>query len=139
MSSGDAAEDGRRELLHLAGELVRRALHRAEARDGELGRVGAGEAGVRVPVAVVAGAHGDVVGRAAEDVGDDLRRRRLVSLSLRDGSERDDDLAEDVELDGRDLVVAGELQLRVEDHRLAEVVRPGVERRADADAEQLAA
>ena len=85
-----------------------------EARDGELARVGAGEARVRVPVRVVADAHVDRVGRAAEDVGDDLRGRRLVALALRRRAERDHDLAEDVELDGRDLAVARELQLRVE-------------------------
>ena len=85
------------------------------------------------------GAHVHVVGRDAEDVRDDLRGRRLVALALRHGAERDDDLAEDVELHRRHLVVAGELELRVEQLRLAEVVRAGVERRADADAEQLAA
>ena len=89
---------------------------------------------MRVPVRVVTGAHVHVVDRALEDVGDDLRRRRLVPLALRRRAERDDDLAEDVELDRRDLVVARELQLRVDHARLAEVVRAGVERRADADA-----
>ena len=54
---------------------------------------------MRVPVRVVAGADGDVVGRAADDVGDDLRRGRLVPLPLRRRPERDDDLAEDVQLD----------------------------------------
>ena len=85
------------------------------------------------------GTHVDVVGRDAEDVGDDLRRGRLVALALRRRAERDDDLAEDVELDRRHLVVARELQLRVDELRLAEVVRAGVERRADADPEQLPA
>ena len=85
------------------------------------------------------GAHVDVVGRDAEDVGDDLRGRRLVPLPLRHRAERDDDLAEDVELHRRDLVVARELQLGVEQLRLAEVVRARVERRADAEAEQLPA
>ena len=94
---------------------------------------------MRVPVAVVPGADVDVVGRAPEDVGDHLRRRRLMALPLRHGAERDDDLAEDVELDRRDLVVAGELQLGIQDHRLSEVVRARVERRADPDAEQLPA
>ena len=133
------AEDARAEPPDLVGEHLRRALDGAETRDGELARVGAGEAGVRVPVAVVAGPDVDVVGRDAEDVRDDLRRGRLVALALRRRPERDDDLAEDVELHGRDLVVARELQLRVQERRLAEVVRPGVERRADADAEQLPA
>ena len=137
--AGHAAEDHRAEPLDLLGEHVGRALHGAQPGDRELARVRAGEAGVRVPVAVVAGAHVHVVDRAAEDVGDDLRRRRLVALPLRRRAERDDDLAEDVELDGRDLVVARELQLRVDHPRLAEVVRARVERRADADAEQLAA
>jgi hypothetical protein len=54
----------------------------------------------------VADADVHVVDRAAEDVGHDLRRGRLVPLSLWRRAERDDDLAEDVELDGRDLVVA---------------------------------
>ena len=80
-----------------------------------------------------------LVRRAAEDVGDDLRRRGLVPLALWHRSEGHHDLTEDVKLDGRDLVVAGELQLGVQDHRLPEVVRPGVERRADADPEELAA
>ncbi len=61
-----------------------------------------------------------------------------MPLSLRDGAESDDDLAEDVELDHRRLVVARELQLGVEELRLAEVVRAGVERRADPEPEQLA-
>jgi hypothetical protein len=86
----------------------------------------------------VAGAHVDVVDRAVEDVGHDLRRGRLVPLPLRRRAERDDDLAEDVELDRRDLVVARELELGVDEARLAEVVRTRVERRADPDAEQLA-
>ena len=139
MSSGRAAEDCRGELLHLAGELLGGAFDRAEPGDGELRGVGAREAGSRVPVRVVARPDVDVVGRAAEDLRDDLRRRRLVSLPLRHRAERHHDLAEDVELDRRDLVVAGELQLRVEDHRLAEVVRSGVERGADADPEELPA
>ena len=105
--------------------------------DRELARVGSREAGVRVEEGVVALAHVHLVGRAAEDVGDDLRRRRLVALPLRHRPERDDELAEDVELHRRRLVVPGELQLRVEQRRLAEVVRPGVERRADPDPEQL--
>ena len=81
----------------------------------------------------------DGVDVAAEDVRDDLRGGRLVALALRRRPERDDDLAEDVELDGRDLVVARELQVGVDQLRLAEVVRAGVEGRADAEAEQLAA
>ena len=108
-----------------------------EPRDGELAGVRAGEAGVRVPVAVVAGADVDGVGRDAEDVGDELRGGRLVPLALRDRTERDDDLAEDVELDRGHLVVARELELGVEQRRLAEVVRARVERGADADADEL--
>ena len=94
---------------------------------------------MRVPVAVVAGPHVHVVGRDAEDVGDDLGGDRLVALALRGRAERDDDLAEDVELHARHLVVARELEIRVQELGLPEVVRPRVERRADADAEQLAA
>ena len=86
----------------------------------------------------MAGADVHVIGRATEDLGDDLRRRRLVSLPLRHGAERHHHLAEDVELHGRDFVVPGELQLGVDDHRLAEIVRTGIERGADADAEALA-
>ena len=81
----------------------------------------------------------DHVDVAVEDVRDDLRRRRLVALALRRRAERDDDLAEDVELDRRDLVVAGELEVGVDQLRLAEVVRARVERGADPEAEQLAA
>ena len=92
-----------------------------------------------VPVAVVAGTDIHVVGRDLEDLGDYLRCSRLVALALRRRPERDDDLAEDVELDRRDLVVPRELELRVDERRLAEVVRARVERRADADAEQLPA
>ena len=116
---------------HLGG-----ALHGAETRDRELARVGAREAGVRVPVAVVARPHRDDVDVAAEDVGHDLRRRGLVPLPLRRRAERDDDLAEEVELDRRHLVVPRELQVGVDQLGLAEVVRPGVERRADPEAEQ---
>ena len=50
-------------------------------------------------------------------------RDRLVALPLRHGAEREDDLAEDVELDRRHLVVPRELELGVEERRLAEVVR----------------
>ena len=71
--------------------------------------------------------------------GDDLRGRRLVALALRRRPEGHDHLAEDVELDRRDLVVARELQLGVQELRLAEVVRPRVEGRADPEAEQLPA
>jgi hypothetical protein len=56
------AEDGGGEPPDLERELLGRALDRLQARDRELARVRAGEAGVRVPVAVVAGAHVDVVG-----------------------------------------------------------------------------
>src|SRR5204863_1049162 len=125
--------------LDLLREHLGRALDGREPGDRELRRIRAGEAGVRVPVAVVARTNVDVVDGAAEDVGDDLRRRRLVALSLRRRAERDDDLAEDVELDRRDLVVPRELELRVDQPRLAEVVRAGVESGADADAEELAA
>jgi hypothetical protein len=59
-------------------------------------------------------AHVHVVDRAAEDVGDHLGGRRLVALPLRRRAQRDDDLAEDVELHGRYLVVARELQLWVD-------------------------
>src|SRR6185437_3653989 len=61
----------------------------------------------------------------------------FVSLALRDGPERDDDLTEDVELRRRDLVVPGELKVRVQDHRLPEVVRSRIERGADPDSEDL--
>ena len=67
------AEDGSRELFHLACELVGGALHRAQTGDGELRRVRPREPGGRVPVGVVAGADVHVVGRATEDLGDDLR------------------------------------------------------------------
>ena len=86
----------------------------------------------------MSGADVNVVGRAAKDVRDNLRRRRLVPLPLRDGAERDHDLAEDVQLHGRNLVVPGELQLGVQNHRLPEVVCSRVERRANTEAEQLA-
>src|SRR5207342_1604273 len=70
---------------------------------------------------------------------DDLRRGRLVTLPLRDGAERDDDLAEDVELHGGRLVVPGELEVGIQERGLTEVVRPRVERRADPEAEELPA
>src|SRR4029079_18968485 len=116
----------------------RRRLHGAETRERELRRVRPGEAGVRVEPRVVPASDVHLVGRAAEDVRDDLGRRRLVPLHLRYGTERDYDLAEDVELHRRRLVVPRELQLRVEQCRLAEVVRPGIESRADPEPEQLA-
>ena len=94
---------------------------------------------MRVPVRVVPGPDVDVVGADAEDVGGHLRRDRLVPLALRDRAERQDDLAEDVELDRRHLVVPGELQVGIEQLRLAEVVRARIERRADPQAEQLPA
>ena len=133
------AEDAGRQRPDVGGEPVGRALDRAEAGDGELARVGAREAGVGVPVGVVADPDRDRRRVDAEDVGDDDRRRRLVALALRSRPEGDDDLAEDVELHRRDLVVARELQLRVDQPRLGEVVRAGVERRPDPEAEQLAA
>ncbi len=133
------AEHAGGELADVGGERVGGALDGAQAGDGELARVGAGEAGVRVPVGVVADADVDRGRVDAEDVGDDHRGGRLVPLALRRRAERDDDLAEDVELHRRDLVVPGELQLGVDQPRLGEVVRAGVERRADPEAEQLAA
>ena len=85
------------------------------------------------------GPYVDVVGADAEDVGGHLRRDRLVPLALRDRTERQNDLAEDVELDRRHLVVPRELQVGIEQLRLPEVVRARIERRADPQAEQLAA
>ncbi len=138
ISSGPVcSEDDRGQPPDLVGEQIGGSLDRAQAGDRELARVRPGEAGVCVPVAVVAGAHVHVVGGDAEDVGDDLGGDGLVALALRGRSEGDDDLAEDVELDARHLVVARELEIRVQELGLAEVVRPRVERRADADAEQL--
>ena len=132
-------EHERGELAHLRGQAVGRAL---DAPTGPRPRTGSR----RCPRSRRASSSTsrarrarDVVGRAAEDVGHDLRGRRLVALALRRRAQRDHDLAEDVELDGRDLVVARELQLRVDVLRLGEVVRARVERRADAEAEQLAA
>ena len=93
----------------------------------------------RVEPRVVAAADVHLLGRAAEDVGDHLSGRRLVALALRHRAEGDDDLAEDVELDGCRLVVPRELEIRVQERRLAEVVRPRVERRADPEAEELPA
>ena len=70
-----------------------------------------------------------------EDVGDDLRDRGLVPLTLRHRADGDDDLAVDIELGGGGLRIARERRLRIDDLRLAEVVGAGVERGADADAE----
>ena len=63
----------------------------------------------------------------------------VVSLALRRRPERDDDLPEDVQLDRGDLVVARELELRVQETRLPEVVGARVEGGADPDADELAA
>ena len=63
-------------------------IYGAEAGDGELARVRAREARVRVPVRVVAGPHVHELGVAAEDVRDDLRGGRLVALALRRRAER---------------------------------------------------
>jgi hypothetical protein len=134
---GHAAENGGRDRSDLAGELIDGALDRPEAGNRELARIRPGEAGVGVPVSVVARAHGDIVGRDSESIGDDLRCGRLVALSLRNRAERDDDLAEDVELDRRHLVVAGELQVRIQELRLPEVVRARVERRGDPNPSSL--
>src|SRR5579862_7383658 len=114
-ASTGTPEHRRRELLDLSREHLRRALHGAQTGDRELRRVRPREARMRVPVRVVAGADVHVVDRAPEDVGDDLGRGGLVTLALRRRAEGDDDLAEDVELDGRDLVVPRELQLRIDE------------------------
>ena len=109
-----ALEDHGRERSHLVGEVLDRALHRAEPGDRELARVRSGEAGMRVPVVVVSRPDLDDVHVAAQDVRRDLRRGRLVALPLGNGAERDDDLSEEVELRRRHLVVPGELELRVQ-------------------------
>ena len=79
-----------------------------------------------------------MLGRDVQDVGNDLRDRGLVSLTLRNGADGDDDFAVDVELGAGGLRIAGERRLRIDDLRLAEIVGAGIERGADADAEPAA-
>src|SRR4029079_610926 len=64
----DPAEDPAGEPADLEAQLLRSALPRLQTRDRELRRVRPGEAGVRVPVRVVARSYVDLVGRDAEDV-----------------------------------------------------------------------
>src|SRR5215469_6768431 len=73
-----------------------------------------------------------------QDVGDDLRDRRFVTLTLWDRAHGNDDFAVDVEFRARRLRVAGERRLWIHDLRLAEVVSAGIKRGADADAEPAA-
>ena len=134
-----AAEHARADLDDLAAQLLRRAHHGPQAGHRELARVGAGEADVGVRRLVVAGGDMDLIGAHAEDVGCDLRSGGLVALPLRAGPDRDRHLAVEIEPDDRRLAVARERQRRVDDPRLTKVVGAGVERRADADADPLAA
>ena len=105
----------RRELDHLVAEHLGGALDSTETGDGELARVRPREAGMRVEPRVVPAPDVHLVDGAPDDVGHHLRRGRLVALPLGHRPQRDDDLAEDVELGRRRLVVARELQLRVEE------------------------
>src|SRR4029453_1788347 len=103
-----------------------------------LTRIGAPEPRMRVPVPVVSRPDGDVLRRHTEELGGHLRRDRLSPLPLWNRSEGEDDFAEDVQPDRGHLVVARKLKLRVQERGLAEIVRPGVEGRPDADPDEPA-
>ena len=111
---------------------LRGALDGAKPGERELARVRAGEAGVGVEPRVVP-APDHLLGRAAEDVGHDLCR--VVSCPCPAARYSSSTALEDVELHRGCLVVSRELEIGVQEGRLPEVVRPGVERRADPDEE----
>ena len=100
-------EHERREALHLGFQFLRRAVYRGQARDSELAGICSGESGVHVALGVEAGAHGDQVRMDVKHIGDDLRRGGLVPLTLRTGTDGDDDFAIDVELAVGALRVSG--------------------------------
>src|SRR5208337_723999 len=73
-----------------------------------------------------------------EYVGDDLRGGGFVSLALRTRTDGNNHFAVDIEFAVRALRVTGERRVGVDDLRLAEVVRSGIERGADANPEHAA-
>src|SRR5216684_3727576 len=127
-----------RQPRHLVPQLGRRAVNRGEARDRKLARVGSGEAGIRVLLGVKARLYPDKIGGNAENVGDNLRRRRFVALSLRHGPHADDNFAVDIELGYSGFGLPGKWCEIVDDARLAKIVRAGIEGRADANANPAA-
>ena len=92
-------------------------------------------AAMAVECGIEAGPYLDHVWPDAEFVGHHLRRRCFVALAGGCRAEHDDHRAVEIELDGRNLGIAGEREVGIDDARLAEVVGAGIERRADADAD----
>ena len=113
-------------------------MNRGSAGDGELAGVGAGVAGVDILLAIEAGADFYHLGRDIQRFGDDLRGDGFVALALRDGAEADYHFAVDIELGERGFRLAGERGVGIDDLRLAEIIRAGIESAADADAEVAA-
>src|SRR4051812_31556509 len=113
-------------------------MNRRESGYSELARIGAGVAGVYVTVGVEASADRDHIRRNFQHVGDNLRSYGFVSLTLRHRPDSDHDFAIDVELHVGGLRVPAKRRMRIDDLCLAEVVRAGVKRSADADPDHAA-
>ncbi len=57
-----------------------------------------------------------------EDIGNDLRRRRFVTLALGTRTYRDDDLAIDIQLTICALGISGKRRIGIDDLRLAKIL-----------------
>src|SRR6266404_5754552 len=88
---------------------------------------------MHVALSIEASTHGDQVGMNVEYVGDNLRRGGFVSLALRTRTDGHNHLAVNIEFAVCALGVAGERRVGVDNLRLAEVVRSGIERSTDAN------
>src|SRR6266851_841053 len=71
-----------------------------------------------------------------QNVRHNLRGSSLVTLSLRTRPDGDDHFAIDVQLAVSALRIAGKGRVRIDDLRLAEIVGPGIQCRADTNADE---
>ena len=110
-------------------------MNRGETRHGKLTGIGSGVASVDILLGVETGFYLDHIGRNVQNVGHHLRRGRFVALALRHRAHAHNDFAVNIEFCVGGLGLAGEGRIGVDDARLAEIVRAGIERGADAHAD----
>src|SRR5207249_12200637 len=108
-----------RETLHLGLQLLSCAVHGRQTRNRKLASVGVRSPTVHVAFRVKSCAHGNEVRVDVEDIGNDLRRRRLVTLALRTRTHRHNDLAINIQFAVRSLRISGKRRISIDDLRRA--------------------